>query len=66
VHQLARLLVEGRGRRQIEEGAASEPNAGEEGMMATSWVDFKQLKADVAIEQVLAPYDVHLRHIGAR
>jgi hypothetical protein len=34
-------------------------------MMATTWVDFKQLKADVAIEQVLAHYGVHLRRIGA-
>ena len=34
-------------------------------MMATSWVDFKQLKADVAIEQVLAHYGLHLRRIGA-
>jgi 5S rRNA maturation endonuclease (ribonuclease M5) len=34
-------------------------------MMATTWVDFKQLKADVAIEQVLARYGVHLRRIGA-
>ncbi|MBA3642057.1 MAG: hypothetical protein H0W53_22930, partial [Acidobacteria bacterium] len=34
-------------------------------MMATTWVDFKQLKADVAIEQVLAQYGVHLRRIGA-
>ena len=33
--------------------------------MATTWVDFKQLKADVAIEQVLAHYGVHLRRIGA-
>ncbi len=33
--------------------------------MATTWVDFKQLKADVAIEQVLAQYGVHLRRIGA-
>jgi len=33
--------------------------------MATTWVDFKQLKADVAIEQVLARYGVHLRRIGA-
>jgi hypothetical protein len=33
-------------------------------MMATTWVDFKQLKADVAIEQVLAHYGVHLRRIG--
>jgi hypothetical protein len=34
-------------------------------MMATTWVDFKQLKADVAIEQVLAHYGVHLRRISA-
>lgn len=33
--------------------------------MATTWVDFKQLKADVAIEQVLAQYGMHLRRIGA-
>jgi Toprim domain-containing protein/DNA primase-like protein len=33
--------------------------------MATTWVDFKQVKADVAIEQVLAHYGVHLRRIGA-
>src|SRR5438067_1782904 len=33
--------------------------------MATTWVDFKQLKADVAIEQVLAHYGVHLRRINA-
>jgi hypothetical protein len=33
--------------------------------MASTWVDFKLLKADVAIEQVLAHYDVHLRRIGA-
>jgi len=33
--------------------------------MATAWVDFKKLKADVAIEQVLAHYGVHLRRIGA-
>jgi len=33
--------------------------------MATTWVDFKQLKADVAIEEVLAHYGVHLRRIGA-
>jgi len=33
--------------------------------MATTWVDFNQLKADVAIEQVLAQYGVHLRRIGA-
>jgi hypothetical protein len=34
-------------------------------MMATTWVDFKQLKADVAIEQVLGHYGVHLRRIAA-
>src|SRR4029453_14151075 len=34
-------------------------------MMATTWVDFKQLEADVAIEQVLSYYGVHLRRIGA-
>jgi hypothetical protein len=33
--------------------------------MATTWIDFKQLKSDVAIEQVLAHYGVHLRNIGA-
>jgi 5S rRNA maturation endonuclease (ribonuclease M5) len=33
--------------------------------MASTWVDFKQLKADVAIDQVLAHYGVHLRRIGA-
>lgn len=33
--------------------------------MATTWVDFKQLKADVAIDQVVAHYGVHLRRIGA-
>jgi DNA primase len=33
--------------------------------MAVTWVDFKQLKADVAIEEVLAHYSVHLRRIGA-
>jgi hypothetical protein len=33
--------------------------------MATTWVDFKQLEADVAIQQVLAQYGVHLRPIGA-
>ena len=33
--------------------------------MATTWVDFKQLKADVAIEPVLAQYGVHLRRMGA-
>lgn len=32
--------------------------------MVTTWVDFKQLKADVAIEQVVAHYGVHLRRIG--
>lgn len=33
--------------------------------MSTTWVDFKQLKADVAIEHVLGHYGVHLRRIGA-
>ena len=33
--------------------------------MATTWVDFKQIKADVTIEQVLAHYGVHLRPIGS-
>jgi DNA primase len=33
--------------------------------MVTTWVDFKQLKADVAIEQVMTHYGVHLRRIGA-
>ncbi len=33
--------------------------------MATTWVDFKQLKADLAIEQVVAHYGVQLRRIGA-
>jgi DNA primase len=32
--------------------------------MVTTWVDFKQLKADVTIEQVVAHYGVHLRRIG--
>jgi DNA primase len=32
--------------------------------MVTTWVDFKQLKADVAIEQVVAHYGVHLRRVG--
>jgi DNA primase len=32
--------------------------------MVTTWVDFKQLKADVAIEQVVAQYGVHLRRVG--
>ena len=32
--------------------------------MVTTWVDFKQLKADVAIEQVVARYGVHLRRVG--
>jgi DNA primase len=36
------------------------PNA-----QATTWVDFKQLKADVAIEQVVAHYGVRLRRVGA-
>src|SRR4051812_5418604 len=29
--------------------------------METTWVDFKQLKTEVSIEQVLAQYGVHLR-----
>ena len=33
--------------------------------VATTWVSFKQIKADVAIEQVLERYGVHLRRIGA-
>jgi Toprim domain-containing protein/DNA primase-like protein len=33
-------------------------------MMATTWVDFRQLKTEVAIEQVLAHYGVQLRRIG--
>jgi DNA primase len=32
--------------------------------MATTWVSFKQIKADVAIEEVLQRYGVHLRRIG--
>jgi 5S rRNA maturation endonuclease (ribonuclease M5) len=32
--------------------------------MVTTWVDFKQLKADVAIEEVVAHYGVHLRRVG--
>jgi DNA primase len=32
--------------------------------MATTWVSFKQIKADVAIEQVLQRYGVRLRRIG--
>jgi hypothetical protein len=32
--------------------------------MATTWVSFKQIKADVAIEQVLERYGVHLRRVG--
>jgi DNA primase len=32
--------------------------------MATTWVSFKQIKADVAIELVLQRYGVHLRRIG--
>jgi len=31
--------------------------------MATTWVDFRQIKTDVAIEDVLAHYGVHLRRI---
>lgn len=33
--------------------------------MMTTWVDFKQLKADVAIEALLVRYGVRLRRIGA-
>jgi hypothetical protein len=33
--------------------------------MATTWVDFKQIKTNVAIEDVLARYGVHLRRITA-
>jgi DNA primase len=33
--------------------------------MATTWVDFKQIKADVAIEQVLQRYGVPVRRIGS-
>jgi DNA primase len=33
-------------------------------MMATMWVDFKQIKTDVAIEQVLQRYGVPVRRIG--
>jgi DNA primase len=32
--------------------------------MATTWVSFKQIKADVAIERVLLRYGVRLRRIG--
>lgn len=32
--------------------------------MVKTWVDFKQLKADVAIEQVVTHYGVHLRRVG--
>jgi DNA primase catalytic core, N-terminal domain/CHC2 zinc finger len=32
--------------------------------MVTTWVDFKQLKTDVAIEEVVAHYGVHLRRVG--
>jgi len=35
-----------------------------EDVMATAWVDFKQIKASVAIEQVVERYGVHLRQIG--
>ncbi len=31
--------------------------------MATTWVSFKQIKADMAIEQVLERYGVHLRRV---
>ena len=33
--------------------------------MVTTWVDFKQLKADVSIEQTMAHYGIHLRRVGA-
>ena len=33
--------------------------------MTTTWVDFKQLKADVGIELLLVRYGVRLRRIGA-
>ena len=32
--------------------------------MATTWVSFKQIKADVAIELVLQHYGVHVRRVG--
>jgi len=32
--------------------------------MAATWIDFKQIKADVAIEQVLQRYGARLRRIG--
>lgn len=32
--------------------------------MVTTWVDFKQLKADVAIEEVVTQYGVSLRRVG--
>jgi DNA primase len=32
--------------------------------MVTTWVDFKQLKADVSIEQVAAHYGINLRRVG--
>jgi len=32
--------------------------------MATTWVSFKQIKADVAIEQVLERYGLDLRRVG--
>ncbi|MGQ0736604.1 MAG: toprim domain-containing protein [Acidobacteriota bacterium] len=35
-----------------------------EGVMAAAWVSFKQIKADVAIEQVLERYGVRLRRVG--
>jgi hypothetical protein len=34
---------------------------GEEWVMVTTWVSFKQIQADVAIELVLQRYGVHLR-----
>jgi DNA primase len=33
--------------------------------MVGTWVDFKRLKTDAAIEQVVAQYGVHLRRVGA-
>ena len=32
--------------------------------MATTWVSFRQVKTDVAIEQVLQRYGVRVRRIG--
>lgn len=34
--------------------------------MSTTWIDFKHIKAEVAIEQVVARYGVHLRPIKVR